>query len=220
MMEIRRVCIILYLLFLLPNVWAQTTYSLQKALQTAKANNFTLQAQQLSVNIAQADITTAKLRPNLKLNNQSLQLTNPNYYPNNTDWHNPRNHQIWWQLTKTFQVPGQRYNKIDFAEQNVILTQKAFVETERNVLLDVATKWLQVWIDSKQIALISEVKVNIDSLVEINKIRYRNQVISETDLMRAQLWSDQYSMQLLTIKQNYRNNLCGLKASLGVQDSI
>jgi len=212
--------IVLCLFCFLPETSAQTTYSLQKALQTARANNVTLQAQQLSVTISEADVITAKLRPNLRLNNQTLILTNPSYYPVNTDWNNGRNQQVWWQLTKSFQAPGQRYNKMDFAQQNVLLTQRVYAETERTVFFDVANKWLQVWIDSKQMVLISEVKENIDSLVEINKIRYRNQVISETDLMRTQLLSDQYALQLTSMNQVYKSDLIALKASLGIQDSI
>ncbi|HSY61452.1 MAG TPA: TolC family protein [Cytophaga sp.] len=221
MIYIRSVCaVIVCLLSFLPDTSAQTTYSLQKALQVAKENNVLLQAQQLSLNIAEADVITAKLRPNLHLNNQTLVLMNPSYYPTNTDWSSRRNQQVWWQLTKTFQAPGQRYNKIDFAQQNVLLTQKVYAATERDVFFDVANKWLQVWIDSKQMALISEVKENIDSLVEINKIRYRNQVISETDLMRTQLLSDQYDLQLIAMNQTYKSDLIILKAAIGINDSI
>jgi cobalt-zinc-cadmium efflux system outer membrane protein len=221
MINIRSVCaVILCLFYLLPDSSAQTTYSLQKALQTARANNVTLQAQQLSVNISEADVITARLRPNLRLNNQTLMLSNPSYYPANTEWNSGRNQQVWWQLTKSFQAPGQRYNKMDFAEQNVLLTQRMYAETERTVFFDVANKWLQVWIDSKQMVLISEVKENIDSLVEINQIRFRNQVISETDLMRTQLLSDQYALQLTSMNQVYKSDLIALKASLGIQDSI
>lgn len=221
MANFRSVCAaMLCLLCLLPDSSAQTSYSLQKALQVARANNVSLQSQKLSVTISEADVLTAKLRPNLHLNNQSLVLVNSAHYPANTDWTSAKNQQIWWQLTKTFQAPGQRTNKIDFAEQNVLLTQRVYAETEREVFFDVANKWLQVWIDSKQLVLIADVKYNIDSLVEINKIRFRNQVISETDLMRTQLLSDQYALQLTAMNQTYKSDLIALKASMGINDSI
>ncbi len=211
---------IICLFCLLSETFAQTSYSLQKALQEAKANNVALQAQQLSVNISEADVITAKLRPNLRLNNQTLLLSNPSYYASNTDWSSGRNQQVWWQLTKTFQMPGQRYNRIEVAQQNVLLAQRVYADTEREVFFDVANKWLQVWVDTKQMTLIAEVKSNVDSLVEINKIRFRNQVISETDLMRTQLLSDQYALQLTAMKQSYRSDLIALKAAIGIQDSI
>ncbi|HLV52195.1 MAG TPA: hypothetical protein VKY44_09605, partial [Flavobacterium sp.] len=65
---------------------AQNNYTLQKALQTAKANNPYLKTEQLNIGIAQTDIITAKLRPNPILNNQSLQLMQPSQFPASTDW--------------------------------------------------------------------------------------------------------------------------------------
>ena len=50
------------------NFYAQENYTLQKALQTAKANNSVLKTEQHNIDIAEAEIITAKLRPNPILN--------------------------------------------------------------------------------------------------------------------------------------------------------
>lgn len=199
---------------------AQTTYNLQQALQTAKSNNPVLKREQFNVDVSRADITTALLRPNPVLNNQSLQLVQPSKFPEHTGWFNGANRQIWWQLTKPFQLPVQRENKINFAQQNVRLTQKQYADTERHLFQTVAQKWLDVWAARKQLDLLSTAKANVDSLANINRLRLKNQVITTTDLARTELLANQYDIQLKSAAQDYRNQLSNLKFLMGVQDSI
>lgn len=199
---------------------AQTNYSLQKALQTARANNPNLKTEKFNISIAQTDIITSKLRPNPVLNNQSLQLLQPSSFPANTNWYNGQNRQVWWQLTKTFQIAGQRKNKIEVANKNVAFTEKNYTETERNLFSEVASKWLEVWTAQKQLDIIETAKSNIDSLVTINQLRLKNQVITETDLLRTQLLASQYALQLKTATQELNNKQKELKFLLGVQDSV
>lgn len=199
---------------------AQSNFTLQKALQTARTNNSYLKTEQFNIGIAQTDIITAKLRPNPILNNQSLQLMQPSYFPVNTNWYNGQNRQVWWQLTKTFQIVGQRKYKIEVANKNVKLAENNFSETQRNLYSEVANKWLDVWTTQKQLEIIETAKSNIDSLVITNQWRLKNQVITETDLLRTHLLASQYSLQLKTAKQHLINKQKELKFLLGVQDSV
>ncbi|MDQ6478163.1 TolC family protein [Dyadobacter sp. LHD-138] len=201
-------------------VSAQNQYNLQQALQATKTNNPMLKKEQLNVNIAETDIVTASLRPNPILNNQSLQLVKASKFPDNTGWGNHLNRQVWWQVTKPFEMPQLRKNKIDFANQNVILNQKAFKETERNLFQDVASKWLDVWSARKQLDILNIAKNNIDSLVIINKVRLKNQVITTTDLARTELLANQYKVQMKSADQNYKNEITNLKYLMGIQDDV
>ena len=199
---------------------AQNNYTLQKALQTAKANNPYLKTEQLNIGIAQTDIITAKLRPNPILNNQSLQLMQPSQFPASTDWFNGQNRQVSWQLTKPFQVAGQRKYKIDVAKKNVSFAENNYLETERNIFSEVASKWLEVWTAQKQLEIIQIAKSNIDSLVLTNQIRYKNQVITQTDLFRTELLLKQYAIQYKTALQEVINRQNELKFLLGVQEDL
>ncbi|MDB5257576.1 MAG: Outer rane efflux protein precursor [Chitinophagaceae bacterium] len=199
---------------------AQNTLSLQKALQQARSSNPVLKAEQYNMNIAESDIITAKLRPNLTLNNQTLQLVNQDHFAQNTNWGNSKNQQVWWQLTKTFQLPSQRHYKVGYAQQSYLLSQKNYTETERNLFHGVANKWLEVWIAQKQLDILLLANKNIDSLAHINKLRYEKQVITQSDLLRTQLLADQYEIQIETAERNYNNELKRLKLQLGVADSI
>ena len=199
---------------------SQTTLTLQQALQTAKSNNPILRREQYNVAISQADITTASLRSNPILNNQSLQLVQPNKFSENSSWYNSHNRQVWWQVTKQFQLPEQRANKINFAQQNVRLTQREYAETERNLFYQVAQKWLDVWVARKQLDIIGNAKNNIDSLAIINRLRLKNQVITTTDLSRTELLANQYAIQVKSARQVYQNETTNLKFLVGSTDSI
>jgi cobalt-zinc-cadmium efflux system outer membrane protein len=197
---------------------AQNHYNLQEALRAAKESNPILKTQQFNRAIADADVVSSQLRPNPKLNNQSLLLLKPSLYPNNTDWYSPQNRQVWWQLTKVIQTPSLRKSKIEYAQQNTILSQKVYNEVVRNVLQDVALKWLDVWMAKKQLDILQIAKNNTDSLATINRIRLDKQVITSTDLIRTELLANQYALLQKTNEQIYKSELSNLKFLLGTTE--
>ena len=178
---------LLFVLLTLPlvNGISQTNYSLQKSLQTAKKNNLVLKGQYYDVDIAQSDIVTAKLRPNLILGFNYIGIASEKNYAPNTGFFNNANTQTNLQLGKVFQLAGTRKNKIDFASQNSVLTQKNYNEIERNLFQDVGLKWVDVWAAQKQLEIVKKASSNLDSLVIINKVRLKNEVITETDFNRT-----------------------------------
>lgn len=199
---------------------APTEYTLQKALQKAKANNPYLKTEIFGIGIARAEVISARLRPNPILNNQTLQLMQPAQFPAKTEWHGAQNRQVWWQFTKPFQVFGQRKHKVETAEKNVFFAEKNYAEAERNVFSEVALKWLEVWTARKQLDVIKIAKSNLDSLLITNQIRFKNQVITQTDLLRTELLSKQYALQYKTALQEVRNRQNELKFLLGVTEEV
>lgn len=199
---------------------AQVTVSLQEAVKLAKSGNPVLKSEKLNISIAETDVITAGLRPNPALNNQTLQLVRPSLFPNDTRWSNSINRQVWWQLTKQFQWPALRQNKIEFARQGVRVIENNFNEFERNLTLDVATTWLDTWHIKQLLTTLQNAQLNVDSLVNIQKARLRNQVITATELLRTQILLEQYNLQLKTTRQEYLNSIQELKFMLGTSDSL
>ncbi len=199
---------------------AQSFYTLQSAVVTAKSNSPLIKSEGYNINMAQGDVTTARLFTNPALNNQTLLSTNSKYYPSGSEFGNPINRQVWWQLTKPFVLPSHRRNRIDFASQSVLLYQKNFGETIRNFSSDVANQWLNAWVIKSRLDLLGQAYTNIDSLVKINRARLRNQVITQTDLLRTQLLQDQYSLQILNAQKDFKNEIQRLKFLMGVKDSV
>lgn len=180
---------------------AQSALSLKQALDKARSNNPVLRVERFNEQIAQADVITARLRPNLTLNNQTLQLTDARYFAPGTGWYSGQNRQDWWQLTKVFQWPGQRKNRIDLALQNQRLEQANYNETLRHVLMETATAWLECRTALQQLELVIIAKTNIDSLVKTNQLRLKNQVITATDVLRTELLAEQYALQIRKAEQ-------------------
>ena len=199
-----RVLSVLMMVTLANSANCQTVYSIQGALASARANNPFLRTEGYNVNIAQSDVVTSKLRPNPILNNQTLLLSNSKYYPQGTDLHSGVNRQVWWQATRPFQLPALRRSKIEFASQNLNLVQQGFGETVRRFSFDAANQWLETWIIESRLDLLQQAYSNMDSLVKINRARLRNQVITQTDLMRTQLLLEQYNLQLINARKDFR----------------
>ncbi len=211
---------LIILLCLTLDAKSQTKYSIQTTLAAVRANSPFLKTEGFNVNMAQSNVTTSKLRPNPVLNNQSLQLVNSKYYSNGTEWNNRLNRQVWWQVTKPFQLPSLRKSKIEVANQNLLLFQQGFGETVRNFSFDAANQWLNTWIIESRLDLLQQAYSNLDSLVRINKVRLRNQVITETDLVRTQLLLEQYNLQLINANKDFKNEIQRLKFFIGSTDSI
>ena len=199
---------------------AQTTLTLRQALQQLRENSPALRVERLNINVAQADQTTANLRPNPVLNNQTLFQLTSTPGVENVGLLNRQRRQFWLQATKEFDIYNKRTYRNRFAEANTNLAIRSVAETERNLLFDAANRFLDAWYARIQLALLQRAKANVDTLVQLNKVRLKNLVITSTDLTRTQLISDQYEIQTRTAQQDFRNRLNELRLVLGATDSI
>lgn len=200
--------------------YAQTGYTLKEAFQAARTNNPFLKTERFEIDLAESEIIGAQLRPNPVLGNETLQLARSSEFPANTHWYNGQNREVLWQLSKPFQIMGQRKYKIEVANKNAVFAKKNYSEIERNLLYETAQKWLEVWMVQQQLDIVKTAKGNIDSLVLMNQHRYKNQVITQTDLFRTELLAKQYALQYSTEKQNLINRQKELQFLMGVKDSV
>lgn len=204
---------------------AQTTLTLRQTLQQVRENSPALRVERLNINAAQADQITANLRPNPVLNNQTLfqlQQTPGSVVPGTEGAGvlNRQRRQFWLQATKEFDIHNKRTYRNRFAEANTNLAVRSVAETERGLLFDAANRYLDAWYARIQLALLQRAKANVDTLVQLNRVRLKDLVISSTDLTRTQLISDQYDIQTRTAQQDLRNRLNDLRLVIGAADSI
>jgi len=199
---------------------AQESIDLRETLQRTRQHNPDLRVLQQDISAARADRTTAAIKPNPVLNLQLLHLTNEVDQAPGTGFFNARNTQYWYQVTKPFQVAGQRQNKITLADQNVERSQYDYDEAARNVYLNAASSWIDVWAAQVNLNILLDGKKNIDSLVMINTYRLKNKVITDTDFARTQLLAEQYTRDIVTARQALLNELQSLRYLLGTTDSV
>jgi len=206
-----------FLSFLIGYAQAQTL-TFKDALKVASTQNPRLKAALYSVQIIRADSTTAALRPNPSFHNETMQTVNNDNLAPHTAWLDGLNRQTMFTLTKPFQLAGQRQKKIDLASKNINVANKDYFNLERQVLTDVANKWMEVYTAHKELEMISIAKNNIDSLSAINQVRLNNQVITQTDYMRTQLLANEYHLKQKNAQQKLNNKLKELAYLLGNPD--
>lgn len=210
---------IMFVLFVAVAASAQPI-TFQEALVKSKGSNLLLKSEIRNREFARFDVITAGLRPNPNFNNQTLQQLDSKYFPGNGNWSDNLNRQVWYQLTKPFQLDNLRGKKVNFAEMAYRVTEKSYFETERNVLNAAANRWLDAWHAFVQFDAISRTLKNIDSLNIINENRFRNQVITQSELIRTKLLAQQYRLRYAESQQNYSNQLKLLQVELGATDSV
>ena len=220
MQKVQFVYLLMLILSLSIHVHAQQNLSLRASLQLAKRQNPDLKVLNYNINAAESDVTTAKIRPNPNFNVQTLHITNADNRTAGTSWSNPVNNQYWYQLTKPFQLPSQRLNKIDFSNKLVAQSKLDVNESGRSIYFTTANKWLDVWAANINLTILQKGKANIDSLVVINEFRLKDKVITTTDLERTELLQQQYQRNIVTAMQNYANEIQNLKYLVGSPDSI
>lgn len=204
---------------------AQSVLTLRQTLQQVRENSPALRVERLNINVSQADQITANLRPNPILNNQTLfQLTSTPVAATpgveGVGLLNRQRRQFWLQATKEFDIFNKRTYRNRFAEASTNLAVQSVAETERGLLFDAANRYLDAWYARIQLVLLQRAKANVDTLVQLNKVRLKDLVITSTDLTRTQLISDQYEIQTRLAQQDLRNRLNELRLVLGVTDSI
>ncbi len=210
---------ILFLLFSC-STYAQVSVSLKKAIEFSRQNNLFYHAEKQNIDIAQADATTAQLKPNPTASFGVQQLTIPKYYPENTGFFSPANRQVSYQISKPFQVAGQRKYKIQQAQAGVYLAQTSLADFERNMLGEAVLQWLNVWYTAKKADIIRKARSNSDTLVQVSRIRLKDQAITTTEFSRTQIMDEQYKLMLLSAQQVQKSESNNLKYLLGMKDSI
>jgi len=201
-------------------IQSQTSLSLKDVFDLAKKNNPFYNAEKYNMDLSKADITTAKLQINPTFGASYIQVASSKYFMENTSALNSANRQLSFQVGKAFQVHGQRKYKIQEAEHDLNLSQTNLNEYERNLLSEVADKWLEIWYENQKLKILKLAKENSDSLIKINQVRLKNEVITKTEFTRTEILDDQYRLMLIEAQQDYKSSINDLSFMLGVNDSI
>lgn len=199
---------------------SQTKLSLKEALNIARTNNPFYKAEKQNVDLANSDITTAGLKINPTFGISLEQVTASRYFYENTGLLSSYNQQVFYQVSKSFQVHGQRNYKIQQAQANFSIAKTNLADYKRYLLGNVAQQWLDVWFAERKLEVIERAKINSDSLLKISNIRLKNQVITSTDYTRTQITDEQYRLMSLTAKQSLMSEISALSLMLGLNDSI
>ena len=171
-------------------------------------NNLGYAAQKFNINMAEADIETAKIFPDPELDmgvfnnqNESLKLG----YGFNTT------------LSKTFELGGKRKARMNLAQSELELSKALLEDFFRNLRADAATAYFlamkqkflyQVTLDSYEAMI---------SLANADSIRFRAGAIMEIDARQSKLEANSLLNNLLQGDADWKNTLLQLGMMLGKQ---
>jgi outer membrane protein, heavy metal efflux system len=199
-----------------------TTLKLSQALQGANEHHPLLKRERINPELAQADLQKAKLYQNLIFNIQYLQLLPSSmYYDRNVGPLHAYNSQDWFQLTKKFQILGQRENKIEMAKLQYAMAETELSETRRQVLFEVSNKWVDAWSSLAYKNLTLKAADYLDQYLSKNydsiQAKY---AMSAEEILRFEILDDQYDLELSRAEQDYYTNQEALKLLTGRKESI
>ncbi|MCU0418079.1 MAG: TolC family protein [Cyclobacteriaceae bacterium] len=198
----------------------QTKLTLPQALERVKAHNPDLRWLEENIDVAAAGVTDARIKPNPILNVQLLHISNRRFFTENTVWYQSANTQYWYQMTKPFQVAGQRKNKIALADNGLLQSRLDYDEQVRQALFEASQVWLDAWAAAKKSEILEQGLANVDSLVRISEFRLRDQVITKTDYLRTDLLRQQYQRDLTLNRQFWYIATHRLQLLTGVSDTL
>ena len=199
---------------------AQISLSIQDAFTLALKNNPNYRVEKYNVELAKTAVTTAGLHLNPSVSVSSQITPSSKYFAPETSLFSPENRQMTYQVSKVFQVSGQLKYKIEAAKSDLNIAGSNLSQYEWNLLNEVASKWLDVWYASEKLKLIEKAKLNADTLLKVNQIRLKNQVITTTEFSRTQINLEQYKIMQLAAKQGFKSEYNNLVLLLGSKDSL
>ncbi len=199
---------------------AQISLSIRDAFSLALKNNPYFKAEKYNVELAKTAITTAGLHLNPGISISSQITPSSKYFAPGTSLFSPENRQMTYQVSKVFQVGGQLKYKIEEAKSDLNIANSNLSQYEWNLLNEVASKWLDVWYASEKVKLIDKAKLNADTLLRVNQIRLKNQVITTTEFSRTQINLEQYRIMQLEAIQGFKSEYNNLSMMLGVKDTL
>ncbi len=168
---------------------AQTELTLQQAVERAVQDNLALKRQRFDVQASEADIITAGLRPNPEL------WLNADMFSARMPILTPEEKQYGMTLSMPFELGGKREARIALAEKNRAASVLQIADAERQTAYEVIDHWFEAARAKLSLGHIGQARRLFDSIVAVNRVRLRNQVITPAELTRSQIAADQYAIQ-------------------------
>jgi outer membrane protein, heavy metal efflux system len=216
--------IFLVLLSLSSMCFGQQILTVTDVINLSKAQNLALKAYEMNTEVQKADIVTAGLRPNILFNQQSIFLVNQNnlnnLQPDQSLIVSPYGSQLWFQLTKVYQVRGKRQAKIDVKTKELRLSETEVKSYAHNIAYQSTQKWLEIWQDKLELDILIKAHKTIQEMVTINDLRLKNQAITRNDAARTKILFDQYATLIKQAEQKLKSDKLKLRFLTNIADSL
>jgi cobalt-zinc-cadmium efflux system outer membrane protein len=151
----------------------KSVVTLDQAVALALQHNPSLRAQELAVASARAGETTARLRPNPILSNETADLTA--------------------MVTQLMELGGKRARRMDSARLATEIAHRDLADARRTLLLTVRATFAAGLLAQSNLALAQENLENFRRVEELNRLRFEAGEIARSELLKVQLQKLQFA---------------------------
>jgi cobalt-zinc-cadmium efflux system outer membrane protein len=173
-------------------LWAQAQpLTVEQAVQEAIQNNPGLIAERANITIAEAQILTARLRPNpvVSAGADHLDVLGTGFSEDNGG--GPAEYSL--RTDFTLETGGKRRARTEVAQKSRSVAEMDFQNAVRLVALDVENAAVDALLAAENLALARENRISAERIVEINTARLNSGDIVEVELIRSRVAALQHS---------------------------
>ena len=191
------------------------TITLERALDLAKRNNPTLQANQTLILQNKAQEITANLRPNpvLSWDTQYLPLFEPSLFTNSNYWETQVQYDSG--IGYLFERGKKRQHRLDAAKTATAVTEAQVADAQRTVLANAAQLYAGVLPAGANLQLAENLLESYRHTVKISQDRFDGGALSKNDLLKIELQTLQFETDVNTDRLAKLQALASLRQFLG-----
>jgi cobalt-zinc-cadmium efflux system outer membrane protein len=186
--------------------------TIDDAVREALQHNLGLLAQRYNISIAEANLITARLRPNpvFSLGGDHLKLV-PGY--NEPSGAGPPEYNI--RTDFVLERGGKRQSRIDTASNAIQVAQLQFLDQVRRLIYEVQSAFVDLQLAKANLALAEENLRALTQIVDVNAIRVKSGDLAEVEWVRSRIAALQFRNQVRQAELNVRTQKNRLQFLLG-----
>jgi cobalt-zinc-cadmium efflux system outer membrane protein len=189
--------------------------TLEQALDMAKRNNPTLQANQTLIQQNKAQEITANLRPNpvLSWDTQFLPLFAPSLWSDSNYWETQAQYDVG--VGYLFERGKKRQHRLDAAKTATAVTESQVEDAQRTVLANAAQLFVAALLAKSNLEFAESLLDSYKKTVDISEERHKAGAMSRNDLLKIQLQSLQFESDVSNAQLARAQALASLRQFLG-----
>jgi outer membrane protein, heavy metal efflux system len=193
--------------------------TLEEALDLAKRNNPTLQANQTLILQNKAQEITANLRPNpvLSWDTQYLPIFSPSLFTDSNYWETQAQYDVG--IGYLFERGKKRQHRLDAAKTATAVTEAQVTDAQRTVLASAAQLFVSALLARSNLEFADGLLDSYKKTVKISEDRFNAGAMSRNDLLKIQLQQLQFETDVNDARLAKTQALASLRQFLGF-DSV
>ncbi len=193
--------------------------TLEQALDLAKRNNPTLQANQTLILQNRAQEITANLRPNpvLSWDTQYLPLFSPSLWSDSNYWETQAQYDVG--IGYLFERGKKRQHRLDAAKTATSVTEAQVSDAQRTVLANAAQLFISALLAKSNLEFAQTLLDSYKKTVKISEDQFNAGAMSRNDLLKIQLQTLQFETDVSNAALAKAQALASLRQFLGF-DSV